>query len=273
MLAESTTRFAMPLRRQRPMNPEPVAARFVTAHHPRRAPATRTAAAPCASARSTAAQIAHSRTVRSHGATPNPDVIASFQSFLPNSNATYNVGSLTLIVRAGRCDHHSLLLALNTRRSLIARPAHSLSVAPFLRVFPLRPIASVLIAAGTRARWRRSSLASGSGGLQAERRIDRLDRALELPVRRIGRREVRESVRDARLKAHDLLILAHRRRELALLQEQAPEVVVRPRSRPDLQRAPILGRGVVEPAGDGQRRAQVEMRGRRVGLQIGRDRK
>ena len=35
-------------------------------------------------------------TVRSHGGTPNPDVIASFQSFLPNSNATYNVGSLTL---------------------------------------------------------------------------------------------------------------------------------------------------------------------------------
>jgi hypothetical protein len=32
-----------------------------------------------------------------HGVTPNPDVIASFQSLLPNSNATYNVGSLTLI--------------------------------------------------------------------------------------------------------------------------------------------------------------------------------
>jgi hypothetical protein len=35
--------------------------------------------------------------VRSHESTPNPDVIASFHSFLPNSNATYNVGSLTLI--------------------------------------------------------------------------------------------------------------------------------------------------------------------------------
>ena len=37
MLAESTTRLRDPHRRQRAMNPEPIAARFVTAHHPRRA--------------------------------------------------------------------------------------------------------------------------------------------------------------------------------------------------------------------------------------------
>src|SRR5262245_47354746 len=36
--------------------------------------------------------------------------------------------------RAGRRDHHSLLLASNTLRSLIARPAHSLSVPPLLCV-------------------------------------------------------------------------------------------------------------------------------------------
>src|SRR5204862_7555778 len=33
---------------------------------------------------------------RSHGATPNPDAIASFHSFFANSNATYNVCSLPL---------------------------------------------------------------------------------------------------------------------------------------------------------------------------------
>src|SRR4029079_388135 len=54
---------------------------------------------PWAIARATAGQ-SRLGTVRSHGCTPKPDVIASFQSFLPNSNATYNVGSLTLI--AGR---------------------------------------------------------------------------------------------------------------------------------------------------------------------------
>ena len=107
-----------PQLRQRPMNPEPVAPRFVAAHHPRRRPATRTAAAPARITRSTARRSPLA-TVRSHGATPNPDVIASFHSFLLNSNATYNVGSLTLSLRAGRCSHHSLLLALNTVRSLI----------------------------------------------------------------------------------------------------------------------------------------------------------
>ena len=126
MLAESTTRLRDPQLRQRAMNPEPVAARFVTAHDRRlrRQPEPRVAPA---AARCSTARTSPLATVRSHGVTPNPDVIASFQSFLPNSNATYNVGSLTLSLRAGRCNHHSLLLALNTLRSLIARPAHSLS--------------------------------------------------------------------------------------------------------------------------------------------------
>ena len=86
----------MPQRRQRPMNPEAIAARFITAHHrrvagkPNRAPPLRQ-------------RPLHRRANRRpppsapRAATPNPDVIASFHSFFPNSNATYNVGSLTLI--------------------------------------------------------------------------------------------------------------------------------------------------------------------------------
>jgi hypothetical protein len=35
-------------------------------------------------------------TVRTHGSTPNPEVIANVHCFALNSNATYNVGSLTL---------------------------------------------------------------------------------------------------------------------------------------------------------------------------------
>ena len=94
MLAESTTRFADPQLRQRPMNPEPLASRFVTAHHRRlhRQPQPEPARP---STRSTAPRSPLA-TVRSHGSIPTPDVIANFQSCFPNSKATYSVGSFTL---------------------------------------------------------------------------------------------------------------------------------------------------------------------------------
>ena len=67
---------------QRAMNPEPIAAGFITAHHRRASPAGQSAAAPAAAPASTAARSPPA-TVRSHGATPNPDVIASFHPSSP----------------------------------------------------------------------------------------------------------------------------------------------------------------------------------------------
>jgi hypothetical protein len=76
------------------MNPKPIAPGFIAAHDPTVAGSPHRRR-PYAIARSTAA---HSPlpTVRITGATPTPDVIASFHPFLPNSNATYNVVSFTL---------------------------------------------------------------------------------------------------------------------------------------------------------------------------------
>ena len=83
-----------PQRRQRAMNPEPVAAGFITAHHPRVAGSPNRAAPRAARARPRPDR--RSPPSAATASTPNPDVIASFHSFFPNSNATYNVGSFTL---------------------------------------------------------------------------------------------------------------------------------------------------------------------------------
>ena len=101
-----------PERRQRPMNPEAIATRFVTAHDARIRRQAQSSS-PLCTARSTARRSPLA-TVRTHGRIPNPDVIASFHA--SHSTRTPRTTSVHLhSVQGGSLQSSQPPLALHTR--------------------------------------------------------------------------------------------------------------------------------------------------------------
>src|SRR5688500_17186718 len=108
------------------MNPEPIAPGLITAHHRSgRCQAEPRAALGDHPLDLTPVPARHAPQPRLHTEPRRhsklPFLLAQLKRHI------YRRAAYTHL-RAGRCDHHSLLLASNTLRSLIARPAHSLFV-------------------------------------------------------------------------------------------------------------------------------------------------